>query len=96
MGADPINYHFRVRFAPLYRCSAVTSVPLLLQESPKFPDKKGKVVVWFIMYLMQNVYKFILLFPKTSLFLLMLLVCGRCHLYLRMDVCMCRITSHIW
>ena len=30
MGADPINYHFRIRFVSLYRCSAVTNVPLLL------------------------------------------------------------------
>ena len=35
-------------------------------------------------------------FPKTMLFLAMLLVCGRCHLHLRMDVYMCWITSLIW
>ena len=51
--------------------------------------------VWFIIYLMQNVYKFILPFPKTTLFLAMLLVCGICHLYLRTDVCMCWMNSHI-
>ena len=61
-----------------------------------FLIKKGKVGVWFIIYLTQNVYKFILLFPKTTLFLAMLLVCGKCHLCLRMDVCTCWITSHIW
>ena len=36
-------------------------------------------------YLMQNVCKFIFFFPKTILFLAMLLVCERFHLYLRMD-----------
>ena len=51
-----------------------------------FLIKKGKVDVWFIIYLVQNVYKFILLFPKTTLFLAMLLVCGRCRLSLRTDV----------
>ena len=56
---------------------------------------KDKVGVWFIIYLMQFVYKFILLFPETTIFLAMLLVRGRCHLYLRMDVCICWITSHI-
>ena len=62
-----------------------------------FLIKKGKVGVWFIIYLMQNVYKFFfLLFPETNLFLAILLVCGSCHLYLRTDVCMCWITSHIW
>ena len=30
MGTDLINDHFRIRFVPLHRCSAVTSVPLLL------------------------------------------------------------------
>ena len=60
-----------------------------------FLIKKGKVGVWFIIYLMQNVYKFILPFSKTTLFLAMILVCGRCHLCLRMDGRMCWITSHI-
>ena len=87
----------------VHRCSAFYYFYFL---SPKhrralnfrldFLIKKGKVSAWFIIYLMQNVYKFILLFPKTTLFLVMLLVCGRCHLYLRTDVCMCWITSHIW
>ena len=58
--------------------------------------KKGKVGVWFIMYLMENVYKFILLFPKTILFYSMLLVCGICHFYLRMHERKGWITSHIW
>ena len=40
------------------------------------------------MYLMQNAYKFILLFPLINLFLAKLLFCERCHLYLRMDVCL--------
>ena len=85
----------------VHRCSAFFFSSL----SPKhrralnfrldFLIKKGKVGVWFIIYLMQNVYKFILLFPKTTLFLTMLLVCGRCHLYLRTDVCMCWITCHM-
>ena len=34
-----------------------------------FLIKKGKVGVWLIIYLMQNVYKFILLFPKTCNFI---------------------------
>ena len=42
-----------------------------------------------------NVYKFILLFPLATIFLAMLLVCGRCHLYLRMDVFVCWIISQI-
>ena len=33
-----------------------------------FLIKKGEVGVWFMMYLMKNVYMFILLFPKTILF----------------------------
>ena len=33
-----------------------------------FLIKKGKVGVWFIIYLMKNVNKFILLFPKTISF----------------------------
>ena len=45
-----------------------------------FLIKKGKVGIWFIIYFMHNVYKSILLFPKTILFLAMLLVCRRCHL----------------
>ena len=45
-----------------------------------FLIKQGKVGIWFIVYLRQNVYKSILLFPKTILFLAILLVCGRCHL----------------
>ena len=44
-----------------------------------FLIKQRKVGIWFIIYLRQNVYKSILLFPKTILFLAMLLVCGRCH-----------------
>ena len=36
-------------------------------------------------YLMQNVCRLIFFFPKTILFLAMLLVCERFHLYLRMD-----------
>ena len=47
--------------------------------SLNFLIKKGKVGVWFIIYLMQKVYKFIFFFPKTILFLAMLLLCGRCH-----------------
>ena len=48
--------------------------------------------IWFIIYLRQNVYKSIFLFPKTILFLAMLLVCGRCHL--RMDALY--ITTQMW
>ena len=53
----------------------------------------GKVRVWFIIYLMQNVF-----FAKTILFLAILLVriCGGCHLHLRMDVFMFWITGLIW
>ena len=39
-----------------------------------FLIKKGKVGVWFIIYLMQNVYKFILPFPKITLFFAMLFI----------------------
>ena len=58
-----------------------------------FLIKQRKVGIWFIICLRQNVYKSILLFPKTILFLAMLLVCGRCHLHWRMDMYMCSITS---
>ena len=64
-----------------------------------FLRKKGKRGAWFIINLMQNVYKFILLFSKTPLFLMMVLlvrICGRCHLHLRMDVFMFWITGLIW
>ena len=44
--------------------------------------KKCRVRIWFITYLMQNVYKF------SVLSLAMLLVCGRCNFYsVRMDIC---------
>ena len=48
-----------------------------------FLIKECKMGVWFIVYLMQDFYQFILLFPKTILFLAMLLVCGGCYLYLQ-------------
>ena len=35
-----------------------------------FLIKQGKVGIWFIIYLRQNVYKSILLFPKTILFVI--------------------------
>ena len=44
---------------------------------------------------MQSVYKFIFFFPETSLFLAMLLVGGRCRLYLRMDVFVCAGLDHL-
>ena len=81
----------------IQRCGAFFFVKSETQESPQFRFdiliKKSKVSVWFIMYLMQNVYKYILLFHKTSLFLAMLLTCGTCHLCLRMVVFMCWITT---
>ena len=64
-----------------------------------FLRKKGKRGAWFIINLMQNVYKFILFFSKTLLFFMMMLlvrICGRCHLHLRMDVFMFWISGLIW
>ena len=60
-----------------------------------FLVKTGKVGVQFIIYFMKNVYKLILLFPKTILFQSMLLVCATCHLYLKMHERTVWITSHI-